>query len=115
MAGDDQNPLCSLQLLHALVGLDTREDEVEEEAGDEDGKQQDCQLLHVLVIVYPSGLKMFGSFHPYSPSLIMGVHFPCVWTPFTHLHKASFQNKASNLCQFCKVLGNRILQFTVSI
>ena len=29
--------------------------------------------------------------------------------------KVSFQNKASNLCQFCKVLGYQILQFTVSI
>ena len=29
--------------------------------------------------------------------------------------KVSFQNKASNLFQFCKVLGYRILQFTVSI
>ena len=98
MAGDDQNPLCSLQLLHALVGLDTREDEVEEEAGDEDSKQQDCQLLHVLVIVYPSGFKMFGSFHPYTPSLIMGVHFPCVWTPFTDLHVKSPSKTKQAIC-----------------
>ena len=41
MTGDDQDPLGSLQLLHALVRLDTREDEVEEQAGNEYGKKQD--------------------------------------------------------------------------
>ena len=41
MAGDDQHPLGPLQLLHTLVGLDPREDEVEEKAGNEYGKEQD--------------------------------------------------------------------------
>ena len=46
MAGDDQDPLGPLQLLHTLVGLDPREDQVEEKAGNEYGKEQDSQLLH---------------------------------------------------------------------
>ena len=64
MAGDDQHPLGPLQLLHALVGLDTREDEVEEKAGNEYGKQQDSQLLHPQATRLSSP-KIFGCFlHP---------------------------------------------------
>ena len=46
MTGDEEDPLGPLELLEALVGLDPREDEVEEQAGQEDGQQQEGQLLH---------------------------------------------------------------------
>ena len=46
----NKNPLCPLQLFHTLIGLNSGEDQVEQEAGNKDGEEEDGQLLHLFAI-----------------------------------------------------------------
>merc|ERR1719319_2084214 len=46
VAGDEEHAPGPLQLLQAPVALDTREHEVEHQAGQEDGEEQEGEVLH---------------------------------------------------------------------